>query len=173
MRITLDNTVLVLAVREAIQPNADAYARRARACLRHLMKEGHEFFVPAPVLAEYLVFVPPDRHEEVVREFRERFKFVSFDTDTAQRFAKVWWQRSGGRKLSNELRAGATKQEIKFDHQIVACALAVSSELILSEDKALRKFANGIVQVQRVGDIELPAEQISLLEVAADEAQTR
>jgi hypothetical protein len=161
MKIALDNTVLALAVREALEPGASEKARRAAACLEYLGAQGHTFIVPAPAEAEYLTFVPPANQERVAAAFATRFEIVPFDAACGAEFAKLWWERNGGRRLRNDT---TDKQRAKFDFQIVACAKVFGADFILTEDPHLANFAGNAMRVRKVADINLPAEQLKLVD---------
>lgn len=159
----MDTMVLVWAVRGEAEPGQEGMVPVARRVLTQLHDQGYALQVAAPVMAECLVGLERDRQADVARELAGRFEVVPFDAKAAKVFAELWWEVNGGSSLGGGplVDLGLTRREIKFDFQLVACAVAHGARFICSNDRLLERFAGGRIAVRSLDDLDAPG-QIAL-----------
>lgn len=153
MIVCLDPHVLVWGVRCYADEGQEEMVPRAQKLLEQLEKEKATIIVPAPVVAEYLLGVPPERQPEVHEALAKRFAIAPFDAAAAALFAEIWYRRNGGRSVSEEMRFGldcTSKHVLKVDCQIVAIARSRKANVIYSHDEGVRKFAGNEIEVRAI-----------------------
>ncbi len=128
----------------------------------NLRQDGVRVFVPAPVVGESLLRVPPDEHEQAIATFARYFRVLPFDLAAAREFARIWNQREPHIR-AEDLREGIEpkKRIYRFDCQIVAIAVSRKMECIYSHDADVRRFAGGEIDVRTIP--RPPDEQVPLL----------
>lgn len=90
---------------------------------RSLIEENRfRFVLPAPVYAELLAEAPENKREQVAGILR-KFLILSFDEPSAKECVRIWRKPSGTPKV-----------RVKFDAQIVGCAIRWSTFGLCSYD---------------------------------------
>lgn len=104
--------------------------------------------IPAIVVAEFLMRIPPDLHAMVINLFNKNYIIAPFDALCASKFSLVWNKNKD--QAEELLKAGATRAELKADSLIVATAVARKAECIYSYDKWTKTFAKNFIDVKEV-----------------------
>lgn len=159
MIVVVDSTVLLPLIDPTISvaSGADgAVPDRCNERLDHLIdslsKEGGRMVIPTPVLAEVLTkagSAGPDWLATL--KGRRAIRIADFDERAAIECAALAHGRKGRRN-------GASRAKAKFDEQIVAIAVIVGADLILSDDGDIHSFAPSGLAVQGIGSLPLPPE---------------
>lgn len=110
----------------------------------------HEFVIPAPVLAEFLVKIAPEDQQKHLQEFAvsAKYSIADFGELEAIEFARF--------PSKHELRNGSDSswQKIKFDSQIIAIALTTRASQIWSHDQDVIKRAIQMgIEVKTLGEV--------------------
>lgn len=152
--VCLDNHVLIWGIKRQAIPDQQHMIERTRTFLQKLQDEGVTVVIPTVVLAEFLNHIPTEHHPNIIQQLSKSFVLAPFDAKTASLFSDIWKKKHGNGAIPTKPREG-----LKVDTQIVAVALANQASVIYSEDKDIRNFANGLIEVR---DIPAIPTQLSL-----------
>ncbi|WP_125182807.1 type II toxin-antitoxin system VapC family toxin [Minwuia thermotolerans] len=156
----MDTSVLVYLfddqARPPRQPGSREPLAHCAARITHLVEtlstDDARIVVPTPTLAELMVREGPATGTIVEKLKRHsRVRIVGFDERAAVEFAATQAERGRGRKRGQTPRAKA-----KFDDQIVAIAAVEGATRIYSDDRDIRKLAEGRFEVVGMFDLPLP-----------------
>jgi predicted nucleic acid-binding protein len=167
VKVCLDTQILVWGIREACTNGQENNIAYAKALIKQLRSDGHQIIVPSIVIGEMLMALPIEHHPLVMNLLDMACTCVPFDTGCAGQFAKIWQLNKGNGiidELKNEIKEGS-KHELKADCLIVATAIRNSVDLIYSNDKKFRRFAEGHVKVEDLPQLSMSTndkEQLSL-----------
>ncbi len=92
--VCLDNHILIWGIKEEATPGQEDMVHKARLFFKWLDENDIKALIPANVLAEFLMLISHERHEEVIRLFNKYFIVVPFDAAAASCYAKVWQERN-------------------------------------------------------------------------------
>lgn len=149
--VCLDTHILIWSIKEQSSPGQEYMIPRAKKFLEYLESEKYIVLIPAIVVAELLMRVPPELHATVTNLLDRSFVIPPFDLQSSTYFARIW-QDKQKQGIIKELQQNyqAQRDEIKADCMIVAIALSRGAECIYSYDKKLRIFANGHIEVEEI-----------------------
>lgn len=160
--VCLDTHILIWGIKEEAEPGQEDMIPKAKSFLKWLEDNKAKVFVPAVVVAELLMRVPPEEHGRMLDFFRRNFITPPFDTVAASCFAKIWQKKASNdiiKKLKKDL--SITREKMKIDFQIVAIAVTRRASCIYSYDPGMLKFAEGFIPVEKIPD-EALAKQLSI-----------
>lgn len=173
--VVLDNSIFCLTLHPNAKPRKAV--DRAHDRVKHLidtLRDAKEVaIIPAPVLAEFLVFAGTDAPEYLVR-IRESsvMRVEPFDERAAIELADIEiTARKKGNKRGSAVEA--EWQKIKVDRQIVAVARVHGASVIYSDDPDILAHGNDCgVKVLTLADLSLPpSQQNDLFSEVLSEAQ--
>lgn len=156
MLVCLDTQIMIWGIKEQATQGQTDMIPRAKRFLVDLDQKGTKVIIPAIIVGELLLRVPPELHLMVLNLFQKGFIVVPFDLQAAAHFARIWQANNDAaviQELSQEDKL--TNRQIKADCMIVATAVAKGVDCIYSHDKGLRKFAKGHIEVKEMPDIPL------------------
>lgn len=169
MKVCFDTQIIVWGIRETATAGQEEQITHARRLRHQLRARGDRVIVPAIVIGELLLDLPTEHHALTMNLFDEAYEIVPFDLGCAGRFAALWKQKKESglvdRIISEER---ATRQELRADCLIVATAAQHGVELLYSNDRKLRRFAEGEVEARELPLIE---EQQEMFDADAPTAQ--
>jgi hypothetical protein len=157
-----DASVLVFLFSEdasaPIDPSTDSPVQMCQSRVTHLLaelqKSKTKIIIPAPALAEVLVYAGTAAPEWLrIVSTSKHFRVAPFDELAAVEFAANQAARSKG--VSKE--AGPTRRKAKFDDQIYAIAAVERADVIYSDDADIRKLAGDRLRVVGIADLPLAA----------------
>lgn len=159
MIIAIDASVLLHLIDPALSappgPNGvvpDRCQDRLRFFIEQSSKSGDRLLIPTPALSEALVNAGEAGPAWLsVLHGQRSIRIAPFDEKAAVECAALARER-GNR------RGATTRDKSKFDEQIVAIAVAERAELLLSDDKDIRRLAPRHLPVKGIGDLDLPPE---------------
>lgn len=135
----------------------EQYDKKIDHLLSRLEKEKTKMLIPAPTLSEILIRVEAEEVDDYLKEIFSglAFSIASFEKEAAIEVAMM------GRKAKKQgdKRSGSTEvwSKVKFDRQIIAIAKVGNTEVIYSDDKNLRNFAEQAgLNVISSHELELP-----------------
>ena len=167
--VAFDNTVLSILLFEDADlqqgpdgQKVDRARERVLALVRDLDEARERVIVPSPALAECLV-TDGANMQDILTTLRGSayIRIEGFDERAAVELAM---RLREARKAGNS-RAGLTitKNEMKFDRQIVAIALVNEASVLYSDDIGVATFARGCgLKVKGIIDLPVPMTQQSL-----------
>lgn len=160
--ILLDSMIMSWGIRGEANPEQQHLIGWTQKFLQQCEADEDRIFIPAPVVGESLLRVPPEEHEEVVATFARNFCVLPFDLATAREFARLWIKREPHLR-EEDLRGGiAPKKGIyRFDCQIVAIAISRNLDCIYFHDADGGRFAAGEIEGREIPNP--PDEQVELL----------
>lgn len=146
-----DTQILIWGVQGFSKSTQQHMVATARQFIKRLEREGDAIVIPAPAVAEYLIRVPKENRIQTADYLRRHFRVVPFDSAASGRFAEIWEKRYGAVNWDAEDKP--KKSEMKFDIQIISIALSIKADRIFSEDKNLRKIAEGLINVEGLPNV--------------------
>lgn len=167
MKVCLDTQILVWGIREACTNGQEDNILYAKELIKHLRHSGHQIIVPSIVIGEMLMALPIEHHPLVMNLFDMACTCIPFDTGCAGQFARIWQlnKRDGIiDEMKDEIKEGH-KHELKADCFIVATAVQNSVDIIYSNDRKFRRFAEGHIKVEDLPQLSESTEnkQLSIL----------
>jgi predicted nucleic acid-binding protein len=166
MTICLDTHVLIWGIKEQAEPGQEAMIPRAKTYFAHLQKNSAQVLLPAIVVAELLMRIPPELHSTVTNLMHGSFHVAPFDVKAAMTFSRIWQSKRDSPEMKSLLADPKVKrEELKADCMIVATAVAQEADSIVSHDKKLNIFAEGFIKCIEIPEI---AEQMELLNERTD-----
>ena len=123
--------------------------------------------MPSPVVAEVLVKIPDDEHDEFVRRLVRDFIVVDFDLRAARKFAQIRFRSLSpeARQEIRERHPDATRRELDADTMILATALAHGASRLYTNDGRFKSLANLVddpIEIMILDKLDLQGEQFSL-----------
>jgi predicted nucleic acid-binding protein len=174
--VVFDNSVFCLALHPDARPPAGV--DRAKDRIEHLLDTLRErkepVIIPAPVLAEFLVFAGADGPQYLTR-IRETsvLRVEPFDERAAIELADMEIE---ARRIGNKrgpVPEDTDWQKVKFDRQIVAIAKACGASAIYSHDPHIKAHAKDSgIPVISIGELPTPPAQQMDLEGLSNVTQT-
>ena len=150
--VCLDTNVLIWGIKRQASAAQAEMIPRTRRFLDSLHKQQIRAVVPAVVVAELLMPLPLEEHNNFVADMSQQFIVPPFDSLVASFLAKVWQAKKGQRDIQ--------RNEIKYDSMVIATALALKASCIYSHDPNLRTVADGLIECR---DIPETPEQLMLI----------
>lgn len=153
-KICLDTNFLIWAIKKEANAGQEYRLETAASLLRVLKAQGSALtlIIPSVVLMEYLMPVPENLHQQLMKTLSAGFNLVSFDAASAKASASLWHSRQSDFTIKT-LRETETKNKIKIDCQIVGTALSRKVDCICSEDVGLKKFSGSDVEVLTMDEL--------------------
>lgn len=149
--ICLDSHFLIWGIKQQATSGQEDMVGKTLKFFEWLEEEGESVIIPAPIITELLVRVPADKHAEFLTVIQETFQVVPFDTAAAVLCAKMWAEKKDNQELKKYREENSiTREEMKYDFQIVSVAVTRGCKAIYSYDKPLAKFADGYIDVRQI-----------------------
>jgi hypothetical protein len=167
--VAFDNTVLSILLFEDADLRQGPDGRpvecareRVLGLVREIDDAREQVVIPAPALAECLVTDGTDMQDVLATIHGSAFiRIEGFDERAAVELA----MRLRAARKAGDPKEGLriTKNEMKFDRQIVAIALVNEASVLYSDDKGVAAFARACgLTVKGVVDLRIPVTQQSL-----------
>lgn len=147
--VCLDSHIVVWGIKSEAEQGQEPKIGRAQELLRILTDEKAIILIPAPVLSEILLRVPPEEHGRVTNMITARFRVPPFDAACAAIAAQIR-QRLLSEGEFKKIQATSTREAIKFDIQILAIAKLHGAKTVYSEDRGLANAAKVLGGAVRV-----------------------
>ncbi|HHY38833.1 MAG TPA: type II toxin-antitoxin system VapC family toxin [Clostridia bacterium] len=167
MIVCLDTHVLIWGIREEAESGQERMIQRTKAFLSELEREKHTVIIPAPVVMEFLLGVPLERHPDVLESLQKRFRVIPFDVVAASFASEIWLTQFKGRTIPDSWRLAnpdITKAMLKVDIQLIGIALSRRAEVIYSNDTRMKKLAADRIKVE---EVPVMTRQLAISEIAA------
>lgn len=156
--ICLDTNVIIWGVKGEYSSDQDEMVGRSKRLLRRLKEEKHTLVVPAIVLAEAMVNLPPEQHSLFLERVQKRFAISPFDAGASSQFARLWATYKD-HPLAREAAANQerTRAMMKADCMIIATAMNVGAFRIYTHNiKDFKRFSVPGIDVLDIPDIVIP-----------------
>jgi hypothetical protein len=160
--VAFDNTFLTLVLNPGSQPGNDPSTgkavphcqQRIEALIDRLSGGKDMIIIPTPSLAESLVRAKDvQRVIETIKTYAA-IQLAPFDAKSAVELAFITQAAK-----ANGFQTLGTKQEVKFDRQIVAIAKAYGAKVLYTDDTSQTNFAlQAGLTVKHTWDLDLPAD---------------
>jgi predicted nucleic acid-binding protein len=123
--------------------------------IAELQRSKAKIIVPAPALAEVLVYAGPAAPEWLrILSTTKHVRVAPFDELAAVEFAALEQER-----LTSGRRSSAPRRKVKFDEQIVSIARVEGADVLYSDDEDIRKLSGATMDVRGIADLDLPPQQ--------------
>lgn len=179
MIVAFDNTFLSLILNPASQPGRDPatgqvvahWKQRIEALVDRLSESKDKIIIPTPCLAESLIGARDiQKIMEIIKSYSV-IQLAPFDVKASIELAIITQAAQGA-----GLKASGTKQEVKFDRQIVAVAKASGAKVFYTDDSSQSNFAaHAGLTVKHSWELDLPPEyaQRDIQEILEDASATQ
>lgn len=160
--VCIDNHILIWGIEQKAHPSQQEMISRTKRFIDSLSKNDTKAIVPAIILSEFLMRIPPEEVGKYLNIINQYLMVVPYDTIAAMEFARIW-QAKTEQQVIEKLREeeGIGKNHLKIDSMVVATAVTRKATCIYSYDKGLKKFAEGYIEVREIPD--LPVQQSLLI----------
>lgn len=167
----LDTQIVIWIFQSALnqhwQPEHQVRIAKSVALIKFLEKEDFRVTLPTPVVAELLVKIPGDEHDEFVKRLERDFSVADFDLRAARKFAQVKFRRlsPAARWEIGERNPDATRRELDADTMILSTAMVDGAARLYTNDrrfKSLASLADDPIHILLLDELDLPGEQLSL-----------
>jgi predicted nucleic acid-binding protein len=145
---------MIWGIKEESTPGQESMIARAKNLFEVLDAQNAKILLPAPVVGEFLLRIPPEVHTALNNLLGRSFMVVPFDIEAASHFARIWQHNKGTHIVETLQAEGNTRDRIRADDMIVAVAVARKAECIYSHDHALKTFAKGHIEVRDIPPIQ-------------------
>lgn len=136
---------------------------RLESLIERIAKDRELIIIPAPVLSELLVKVPPEKVTPLLDQLNSSiwFRIEAFDAAAAVELGmRIAQARAGGDKREG-LPSETPWAKVKFDRQIVAIAIVSGASEIISDDPDVKTIGERWgIKVVSVEQLEIPAHLI-------------
>lgn len=156
--VCLDAHVLIWGLQGNASSQRQEMIPKAKNFLKYLSENNIIILIPSAVLAELLMYVPPEEHERFIQKFSISYQICPFGKKEAIYFGKIWYAKNNDKtieEVKEDLKnlGISAKSKIKFDILIIATALAHKADKIISHDDDVKKLAEGFIKVEEIPDI--------------------
>ena len=166
--VVIDATILMLFLRPDVGvPTGpgnipiDRPRERVAFLVNQLEKARTRVVIPAPVLSEVLVRVPPAEAQNLVEQLGTYsvFRIEPFEARAAIELAIMTRNAIDGGRDPKRRNPQATWAKLKFDRQVVAIAKVLQATTIYSDDGDIHRIAKREnIEVIGLADLPLPPE---------------
>jgi predicted nucleic acid-binding protein len=147
--ICFDTHVVIWGIKKVAEPGQENMIFKAEALIAECDEKRHQVIIPALVLGELLMAVPPEDHPAFISLMHQKLRVIPFDAKAASLFAKMWCKWSENKFYPYSLDGNRpSREKIKIDYMIAATAKASNAECIYTEDPGLKKFAEEYIRVE-------------------------
>lgn len=173
MVFCIDSHIFVWGIKKQASDHELHRIDEARDFLQWIDRNDHTLMVPSVVIAECLSQEPIESHASILKIVYETCMVVNFDERAAMKYAEILNQDKWKAAKEKAKQNGIARELMKIDYQIVACALANGANRIYSYDEGLRKFADGLIDVQPMPAISKQTEMFSTNAIQEFDFDTR
>lgn len=159
MTACLDTHYLIWGVQRQAKDSQHDMVERTRAFLCYLEKQRVRIIIPAPVLWEFLSGIPPERRPDTLELLQRSWRIVPFDAMAAVIAADLW----SGLPSPPSMDPGE-RVRMKVDLQIIATAIRHGADIVFSEEKRMRGYAQGRIEVSEM--VAIPVQSLLFREQA-------
>ena len=147
--ICFDNHVLIWGIKEQAKEGQENKIVLAKRFIDKLSDDDY-VLIPSIVMAEFLIPIPPELHATVINLFKKNYIIAPFDALAASKFSLIWQTNKPTETAKQLINDYATRAELRADSMIVATAVAQKADCIYSNDKWIKTFAKGFIEVKKI-----------------------
>jgi predicted nucleic acid-binding protein len=160
--VAVDNQIMVWSTLKKCTAGQEDMLARAAAFVDQMNQDRVRILVPSVVIAEFLVNVPAQRHDDVLSAINARFQVGIFDLSAAKMAADIMrryiFDRRG--QYPEGLQPEQwTKPVIKFDCQVLATAITRGASALYTHDKGLLAMGRDYHDRIEVKEMPFPIQQ--------------
>jgi predicted nucleic acid-binding protein len=150
--IVFDTAPVIWGIQGAARPEQRGMVGRTQRYLHYLARTDEQIVIPAPVIFEYLCGFDHAEQRRQRTALERAFRIPSFDGEAAAVPAELAHTRGLIGRVARQ--TGIDRQSLKVDFQIIAIAIVVGAELIVTHEvAAFQKMAQQRIKVIEVPDI--------------------
>lgn len=165
--VCLDTNIIIWGIKQEATPGQEDMIPKSVAFLRKLDETGTKIAIPSVVLAEAMLPIPKQRHDEFIRGFYRTMMVYPLDARVSALTAEIWYEKCS-HAHRDQINNGAfvSRDHLKLDCLILATAISAGAIVIYSQDGHLEDLAEGRIQVCKVPEI---ASQLELFDPNASD----
>lgn len=149
MKFAIDAHPFIWGIKKKATEGQTDNIRKAEEFFKWADANKHIIMIPTVVLAEILVGETDENRDRYLKIINKNFVIAPFDARVANVYSKILTTKKD-QILKNNNIVGITKQQMKIDHIIIATAKANGVEALITQDKGLIKFSDGIINTENL-----------------------
>lgn len=146
--VMIDSQIFVWGIKGYATDGQEAKIEQAKNFIDWLSENDYKILLPTPMMTELLSAVPKSEQPKVKAYFDKNFVVAPFDSIAAEKCGELIniCLNDPVRKLA-AIENRVSRHELKFDCLLVSIAITKRVSKIYSDDKHLKKFACGQIDV--------------------------
>lgn len=150
MTLVMLDTNVLQAITQAQAGSTAQHDRDALAWLEQASAKQVQIALSTIVIGEFLAAYEDRLHADILGRFTADFMVFPFDLQAAQRFAVLRNKQASEKTLAAAQQAGSkkSKQEMRVDSLIIAHAMAIQADALVSLDQDMASLALGMIDIQ-------------------------
>jgi predicted nucleic acid-binding protein len=147
MAISVDSQILIWGIKRQATPNRQHMIERAARFFQGCQQDHQQIYLPAQSLAEFLVGYTAEQRRQSLARLSQGFLIAPLDAKAAIIAADL--QTDWNTRVKAVMQEfGLTRQQVKADINVLACAIAANASRLYSEDRQMISLANGKILVE-------------------------
>lgn len=144
----IDSQIFIWGIKGFATAGQEHKVEQAKAFVEWLSESDYRILLPTPMMAELLSAVPKEEQAKIKQYFDKNFVVAPFDSLASEKCGELI-----NLSLTEDKRMKAAgeqlcpRNEIKFDCMLVSIAITKRCSKVYSDDKHLKKFACGQIEV--------------------------
>ncbi len=144
MIVCLDSMICVWAIKKQANDNQKHHLDNAEYLLELIDENKWKVIIPTVVIAEILMVEPEEKYQEYLETINKSFIVAEFDVRAATKYSQILNKNLPDlKKIAKE--EGVSRDKMKVDHLILACALVNGAKVIYTHDEKLSRFSEGLI----------------------------
>ena len=122
----------------------------------YLSHKKYEIIIPSIVIGELLVAIPEDKQKQELSKLSQLYRIVPYDIMCGAKFAELTRNKLIKTRRKDILQSNdpyVTKHLVKADVMIMATAIRYGATVIFSDDRDMKKLAQGFIDVKTMRDV--------------------
>jgi predicted nucleic acid-binding protein len=157
--VMIDSQIFIWGIKGFASPGQEHLIEQATSFIEWLSENDYKILLPTPLIAELLSAVKKEDQKEILALLNKNFVVAPFDAIASEKCGELinlCLAEDKRMKIAGEQLC--PRNEIKFDCMLVSIAITKRASKIYSNDKHLKKFACGQIDVLEMPFI--PKQQI-------------
>lgn len=147
MIFCIDAHTFIWGLKQKCDEGDEHLRDRAIHLFKFIDDNKHQVMLPTVVLGEVLSVEPLENYAVIMDKIGKNFIVADFDQRSSMKYAQLFMNKIEElKKLSQENEI--SRQKMKVDHLIVACAIVGGANCIYSHDKGLKAFGQKYIEVK-------------------------
>ena len=147
--VCFDSQIVIWGVKKFAEQSQLSMIEKTERFIESLDKEGIEVMLPMVVVTEILSREPFEKQVAILQVLQESFILKNYDSQIALECANLL-RKNWDEIIDVRDETNVRKDKLKFDHIIIATAIASGCSCIYSYDPHMIKFGKGVIDVREI-----------------------